>query len=244
MEVCFEKTFLNAAKLTNNGHTVEMSFPDNSTRIPTIRGGPLENDSYTLARIHYHWGECNRVGSETNIDRRKCSMEMHLVFYNLKFDSYSVAAESDDSKALTVFAVFVDTSRTTNFPFLKFPFWFHNSKQKPDSPFFNFAQNLNLIETTNSEMLHNFKSIPFEVLIPMSSGYYTYEGSLTTPPCSEIVTWILMKDHLQMSSDLITAFRSIMDENGNFIVHNYRDVIRSYRRPVYLQLSNAFVDSC
>ena len=42
------------------------------------------------------------------------------------------------------------------------------------------------------------------------SKYYTYPGSLTTQPCSETVTWILLKDQKELSSSQYKAFRDIL----------------------------------
>ena len=47
--------------------------------------------------------------------------------------------------------------------------------------------------------------------------YYTYSGSLTTPPCSEIVTWYLIKEPIEASKTQLAAFKNIMN-------HNYRPV--------------------
>src|SRR5262249_46392351 len=40
-------------------------------------------------------------------------------------------------------------------------------------------------------------------LLPTDKGYYTYAGSLTTPPCSEQVTWYILKTTVQVSADQI-----------------------------------------
>jgi len=43
-----------------------------------------------------------------------------------------------------------------------------------------------------------------------TSSYYTYPGSLTTPPCSETVTWFVLKRWAQMSAAQFEAFRNVL----------------------------------
>jgi len=43
-------------------------------------------------------------------------------------------------------------------------------------------------------------------LLPASRAYYTFSGSLTTPPCSEGVTWFVLKSPTVMSADEIERF--------------------------------------
>lgn len=50
-------------------------------------------------------------------------------------------------------------------------------------------------------------------LLPSNSSYYTYSGSLTTPPCSEIVTWFVMKTPVEASKEQLTKFASILKNN-------------------------------
>jgi carbonic anhydrase len=43
-------------------------------------------------------------------------------------------------------------------------------------------------------------------LLPKARGYYTFEGSLTTPPCSEGVAWFVMKEPVTISKAELETF--------------------------------------
>jgi len=51
-------------------------------------------------------------------------------------------------------------------------------------------------------------------LMPSDQSYFTYAGSLTTPPCSEIVTWIVMEHHIEASAAQIHDFEALEHENA------------------------------
>ena len=63
-------------------------------------------------------------------------------------------------------------------------------------------------------------------LLPNDKGYYSYAGSLTTPPCSENVTWYVLKSPVQVSADQIARFGRIYPNNARPIQpFNDRDVM-------------------
>lgn len=51
-------------------------------------------------------------------------------------------------------------------------------------------------------------------LLPDERSYYTYEGSLTTPPCSEIVRWIVFDTPIQASTEQLDTLRAHHDDNA------------------------------
>lgn len=44
-------------------------------------------------------------------------------------------------------------------------------------------------------------------LLPGSARYVTYEGSLTTPPCTEGVTWVVMQERTELSTEQLAGLR-------------------------------------
>jgi carbonic anhydrase len=46
-------------------------------------------------------------------------------------------------------------------------------------------------------------------MLPRATGYYTYTGSQTAPPCSEGVTWFVLKTPVEISAAQITAFATL-----------------------------------
>ena len=51
-------------------------------------------------------------------------------------------------------------------------------------------------------------------LIPSNHHHFSYHGSLTTPPCTEGVQWIIFRDPISMSPQQIGQFASIIGRNA------------------------------
>lgn len=57
-------------------------------------------------------------------------------------------------------------------------------------------------------------AIDLKQILPPHREYYTYMGSLTTPPCSEGVQWIVMKEPIQASPQQIEIFSRLYPMNA------------------------------
>jgi carbonic anhydrase len=51
-------------------------------------------------------------------------------------------------------------------------------------------------------------------LLPAHHGYFSFDGSLTTPPCTEHVRWFVLKTAVEVSSEQIQQFASHYQRNA------------------------------
>ena len=51
--------------------------------------------------------------------------------------------------------------------------------------------------------------------VPRELGYFTYDGSLTTPPCSEGVSWFVMQSAVTISQDQVDQLQTISGGPSN-----------------------------
>ncbi|MGL6556301.1 carbonic anhydrase [Aeromonas dhakensis] len=59
------------------------------------------------------------------------------------------------------------------------------------------------------------EAVSAEPLLPAKRDYYRFSGSLTTPPCSEGVRWLVMKQPVQVSEAQIDTFKAVMHHPNN-----------------------------
>jgi carbonic anhydrase len=65
-------------------------------------------------------------------------------------------------------------------------------------------------------------------LLPETLGYYTFTGSLTTPPCSESVTWFVLKTPVEASPAEVATFAKLYPHNARPVQPlNGRQVLES-----------------
>jgi carbonic anhydrase len=83
----------------------------------------------------------------------------------------------------------------------------------------DFLQTLweNIPQQKEKEIAVENVNINLEKFLPEKKSYYAFTGSLTTPPCSEGVNWMVLNTPVEMSSEQIGSF-------GKYYNHNARPV--------------------
>ena len=70
-------------------------------------------------------------------------------------------------------------------------------------------------------------NLHLEKFIPENRERFIYTGSLTTPPCSENVYWLVFNDHIRVPAQQLRKFRA-------YYSHNYRPTQKTYNRQLFL----------
>ena len=67
----------------------------------------------------------------------------------------------------------------------------------------------------NSKAELKLSSKDIDKLLPKSKDYYYFNGSLTTPPCSEGVRWMVLKEYQTISKEQVEQFLGVMHHENN-----------------------------
>ncbi len=91
-----------------------------------------------------------------------------------------------------------------------------------------FQMVIHLVHKNDEGKLAVVAKAPLDIgqLLPVRREYFTYMGSLTTPPCSEEVMWIVVKEPLRLSAQQIEIFARLYPMNARPIQPKYDRLIK------------------
>ncbi|CAF0825120.1 unnamed protein product [Adineta steineri] len=202
--------------LRNNGHTVIGIINQEYKQSPLVITGGGLNGTFEFVNFHLHWGENYKSGSEHQINGIKYAGEIHFVYLNRLTSQMAVLGIFMQSYADSE-AIQLDENDKTRQEWQRYFDITQTLKSENDSTVFNL----------------NFRSLIGDNL----ADFWRYQGSLTTPPCSEGVIWTIFKQPIVF---LETQFRTLRD---NIYFEDYRGPQPLYNRTVYRNFHNETLSS-
>ena len=73
------------------------------------------------------------------------------------------------------------------------------------------------------------QTIDVAQLLPETRSYYTYMGSLTTPPCTEDVLWLVLKETQKLSPEQLKIFSRLYPHNARPVQPKFSRMIKESR---------------
>uniref|UniRef100_A0A915CZV5 Carbonic anhydrase n=1 Tax=Ditylenchus dipsaci TaxID=166011 RepID=A0A915CZV5_9BILA len=139
---------------------------------------------YRFIQYHYHWSQSDNEGSEHTLCGKSFPAELHLVHQGV-----------EDPSKLAVVGVFLQL------------------EDKEAKALEADAKALPHIQQFNKKVAVQGQQLQCKLPHNLAS-FVRYQGSLTTPPCSENVTWTVFTEPVAVSKQQLDLLRSIKDCNG------------------------------
>ncbi|XP_049631395.1 carbonic anhydrase 6-like [Suncus etruscus] len=170
---------------------------------------------YAALQMHFHWGNYSSEisGSEHTVDGKRHVAEVQVVHYNTKYRTMQNARNASDGMlVLSAFIKVIEDTENTYY-----------------SNFIDHLKNIRYSgQSTSLTMIGVRDMLPQDL-----RHYYTYQGSMSTPPCTENVLWILFKDPIIISRAQIEKLEnSLLDPQNQTLYNTYRMTQPLYRRTV------------
>ena len=196
-------------ELHNWQHPVSGHLKNNGHTIvfnPTNKLALLKNHrgTYNLQQFHFHWGRHAGEGSEHILHGRQYDAEIHFVHHKEGANPSILQADT-----LSVVAILCE--------------------EKDIEPYGIWQQ---LVIPTECGSINNVSNIVYKDLLPNDLHYCYYEGSLTTPPCSEAVQWFVLVASISIPSKVLRLLRTTKGSHGS-IGWNFRSAQPLNDRVVY-----------
>ncbi|HKM66216.1 MAG TPA: carbonic anhydrase family protein [Candidatus Acidoferrum sp.] len=137
------------------------------------------------------------------------TLSVNGVTYTLKqFHFHHPAEEHVNGKKYDLVAHLVHADAGGNLAVIAVLF----TKGAPNPLFDNLWKNL----PTEQGKAATVASVSVNVtdLVPQDTGYFHYMGSLTAPPCSEGVTWFVLKTPMTISAEQLAVFAKLYPHNA------------------------------
>ncbi|XP_052859233.1 carbonic anhydrase 12 isoform X2 [Drosophila gunungcola] len=214
----YDELFDDLVTVKNSGHTVEFKVPSTIYGLKPYVSGGLLQDFYEAESVHFHWGSRKSKGSEHVLNGHYYDLEMHIVHRNTKYLTFDEALNYTDG--VTVLAVLFKVVRHG-------PAFYQPGLREIFNSLLhlsNFSSSYTVEEhLTLGSMLGNLNR----------GNFYTYKGSLTTPPCSPVVQWHVFAEVLPIWIQDLAKFWLLFDERRRPLLNNTRPLQSQENRLIF-----------
>ena len=187
--------------LKNTGHTIQADCDP-------ANGVIINGHLYNLLHFHFH------ARSEHLIDGRDYPMEVHLVHVISDQQNEdlppTLAATKPAPKSLAVIGVMIKEGRPNE---LIKDLWTEIPKAG-DAP-----------------LRYKIKGQNASAFLPPAGkrSFFRYNGSLTTPPCTENVLWTVMTEPIEFSKNQIDTFKKLYPRNNRPVQKTHQRFVLHYQ---------------